>query len=113
MASSQVILEGQGPLPLKATFTALSNLPTNIYISATAFAPAAPQFLEVIVRIDGERVAMAQVMTNEANVHRTLISSFTPITLSVPDQHTVQLELFDTQFMRSDSTDYYCVSLIY
>jgi hypothetical protein len=111
MAVSQVILEGQGPLPLKATFTAISNLPTNIYISATAFTKQ-PQWMEVIVRIDGNRVAAAKVFTNEVNVHRTLLSSFTPIELSVPDEHTVQLEVFD-QFTLSDSTDYYCVTLIY
>jgi hypothetical protein len=109
---AQVILQGNGPLPLKGTFEVDSTDSATVFISASASATAPASSIGVQLALDGTVVGGAAVFSNEPGSHKALISPLTIVTLPSPGTHTVTLTAANGSTV-SDANDFFTVTIIY
>ena len=104
MQYQPVINAQSGPLPLKGTFTADSDLTMLLFVSGSAWTGIPGEWVGCEVYLDGNRLGVAAVFCNEANSHRALIPTFFPIKVNFGN-HTISLSpIGGTQ---SDGNDYF------
>lgn len=111
MPLAQVVVNQNGPLPITTKFHYQAQGPAMLYVSGTAWSQQAGQLLGIEVLIDGNSVGAAQVMTNEASSHKTLVSAFFPLDLDYGD-HTLMIIVGDAA-TTTDQNDFYNVSVLY
>ena len=112
MPQAQVVLDQPGPLPITKTFQYNAQGPGMVYVSGTAWtAQPAPMVIGLEVFIDGKSIATLQVMTNESESHKTLISAFFPIDLDY-GSHEMLVYVFGASTV-TDQNDMFNVSILY
>ncbi len=108
---AQVILQGQGPLPLKGQFEFEATEAANILVSASAYSASPNQTIGLALSIDGKMVAGASAYTNEAQSHKALVSALSEVNPGF-GRHQVVLDVARPGTV-TDANDYFTVTLIY
>lgn len=110
MPLAQVVVNQSGPLPIQIPFKYQAQGPAMLFLSGTAFTANAGSAIGVEVLIDGNSVAAAEVVTNEANSHKTLVSAFFPLDLDYGD-HKMMVSVLGAG--QTDANDFFNVSILY
>ncbi len=111
MPVAEVILQGNGPLPLKGTFNYLSSDVAAVCVSGSAYAPGGAGQLDAVLRIDGVPVGSSFVYTNEPQSHKTFITRFIVVGPFSPGPHVV--DLVPAGSTTSDANDFFTVTMIF
>ena len=107
----QVIINQPGPLPIKATFNALTDGPTYLEVNGSVWSSFANTMIGIGIDLDGVRVGAAQIFSNGTSTHRTVVPAYIPIQLS-QGQHTLYLYLNSGE-TTSDTNDFYTAVIHY
>jgi len=107
----QVIVQQAGPLPIKATFQALGDLPTYLSVNGSVWSQSANVLIGIKVNLDGQDVGHAKIFSNGTATHRAVVPTYIPIKLS-HGPHTLTLSA-DTAQTVSDFNDFYTVVIHY
>ena len=111
MAVQVIMNQQKGPLPVKATFNSPSSAPMYLEITGSVWTTTANQLIGIGVTIDGGAVGSAQVFSNTASTHRSVVSAYLQVKLN-QGQHTVTLGPA-TGPTTSDLNDFFTVVLHY
>ena len=107
----QVIVQQAGPLPIKATFQPLGDLPTYIEVNGSVWSQTANVIIGIAVDLDGKNVGQAKVFSNGIATHRAVVPAYIPAKLT-HGSHTITLSAGSTQTV-SDYNDFYTVVIHY
>jgi hypothetical protein len=109
----QVILNQKpGPLPINATFTALSDGPSTLIVHGSVWTTTANQKIGIAIQLDGAQVGTAQIFSNTASTHRAVVPTYIPIQLK-QGQHTLTLALLPSTPTTSDFNDFFTAVIDY
>ena len=111
MAVQVIMNQQKGPLPVKATFNSPSSAPMYIEVVGSVWTTTANQMIGIGVLMDGAGIGNAQIFSNTASTHRTVVSAYIPVQLA-QGQHTVTLGPA-TATTTADLNDFYTVVLHY
>ena len=111
MAVQVIMNQQKGPLPLKATFNSPSSAPMYLEITGSVWTTTANQLIGIGVNIDGAAIGSAQVFSNTASTHRSVVSAYIQVKLN-QGQHTVTLGP-SSAVTTSDFNDFFTVVLHY
>ena len=111
MAVQVIMNQQKGPLPVKATFNSPSSAPMYLEITGSVWTTTANQLIGIGVNIDGAAVGSAQLFSNTASTHRSVVSAYILVKLN-QGQHTVTLGP-STATTTSDLNDFFTVVLHY
>ena len=107
----QVIVDQQGPLPIKATFNSLTDEPVYLEVNGSAWSAAPGTMIGILVEVDGIVVGKALIFSNQGSTHRTVVPSYGQVQLG-PGQHTIMLSPV-TETTLSDTNDFYTAVIHY
>ncbi|MBK8814327.1 MAG: hypothetical protein IPN42_01895 [Methylococcaceae bacterium] len=107
----QVIINQAGPLPIKATFNAISDSPLFLEVNGSIWSGAANNLIGIQVDLDGQGVGAAQIFNNGSTTHRAVVPAYIPIQLT-QGQHTLVLSQM-TGTTNSDQNDFYTAVIHY
>lgn len=107
----QVLVQQAGPLPIKATFQALGDLPTYLEVNGSVWSQTANVVIGIAVNLDGQNVGQAKIFSNGPATHRAVVPAYIPIKLS-QGPHTITLSAATGQTV-SDFNDFYTVVIHY
>ena len=107
----QVIVQQAGPLPIKATFQPLGNLPTYIEVNGSVWSQSANVLIGIGVDLDGQNVGQAKIFSNGTSTHRAVVPAYIPVKLG-DGTHTLTLSAATAQTV-SDLNDFYTVVIHY
>lgn len=109
----QVILNQKpGPLPVNATFNALSDAPCTLVVHGSVWSVAANQKIGIAVQVDGAQVGTAQLFSNGGSTHRAVVPTYIPLKLT-QGQHTLNLVLLPGTQTTSDLNDVFSAVIHY
>ncbi len=86
----QLILSQKGPLPITATFQAISNGPMYLEVNGSVWTQSANQMIGISIQLDGQQVGTAQIFSNGNATHRAVVPAYIPIKLD-QGSHTLIL----------------------
>jgi len=109
--SVQVIVDQQGPLPIKATFNALTDEPVYVEVNGSVWSQIPNVPIGILVEVDGTVVGKALIFSNQPATHRTVVPSYGQVQLG-PGQHTIVLSPV-TPTTTSDENDFYTAVIHY
>ena len=109
--SVQVIVDQQGPLPIKATFNAVTDEPVYLEVNGSVWSAAPATMIGIMVQVDGAVVGKALIFSNTASTHRTVVPSYSQLNLGF-GQHTIVLSPV-TETTLSDQNDFYTAVIHY
>jgi len=99
-----VIINQQGPLPIKELFNSPGDEPVVLEVNGSVWTQSPNTMIGIQVWIDGNVVGKAQIFSNTATTHRTVVPAY--IQLQLPfGQHTIALTPFPGTV--SDVNDFY------
>lgn len=107
----QVIVNQAGPLPIKATFNALTDEPMCLEVNGSVWCQFANIIIKIGIDLDGQNVGSTQIFSGASSTHRTVVPAYIPIQLS-QGQHTLDLYL-DSDEALSDDHDFYTAVIHY
>lgn len=107
----QVIVNQQGPLPIKATFQAISDETLYLEVNGSVWSLQTNLMIGIGIDLDGERIGQAQIFSNESSTHRTVPPAYIPVQLS-EGEHTLYLYLNNGE-TESDTNDFYTAVIHY
>ena len=107
----KVIVQQAGPMPIKATFQPLGNLPTYIEVNGSVWSKSANVLIGVGVDLDGQNVGQAKIFSNGTSTHRAVVPAYIPVKLG-DGTHTLTLSAATAQTL-SDLNDFYTVVIHY
>lgn len=107
----QVIVNQQGPLPIKATFQAISDEPMYLEVNGSVWSEQTDTIIGIGIELDGQNIGSAQIFSNGNTTHRTVVPAYLPIQLS-EGEHTLYLYLY-TGETESDTNDFYTAVIHY
>ena len=107
----QVIVQQAGPLPIKASFQPLGDLPVYVEVNGSVWSQTANVMLGIKVNLDGNDVGSAKIFSNGPATHRAVVPAFIPVKLS-HGSHTITLSADNAQTV-SDFNDFYTVVIHY
>ena len=107
----QVIANQAGPLPITATFNALTDEPTYLEVNGSVWCQYADIMIKIGIDLDGRNVGSAQIYSGASSTHRTVVPAYIPIQLS-QGSHTLDLYL-DSDEALSDDNDFYTAVIHY
>lgn len=109
-----LILQGAGPLPMKATFNAPADGPVTFVLSGTTTTESAPVLTGITLSLDGTIIgAPALCWANQNNNHMAMMPMFIPVdNLSYGEPHTVEVVVANEN-TNTDQNDYFQVVLLY
>jgi len=90
MAIQVIFNQKAGPLPLTATFNAPSDAPMYLEVTGSVWTQTANQMIGIGIKLDNQAVGQAQIFSNTASTHRTVVPTYIPIQLK-QGQHTLVL----------------------
>ena len=109
----QIILNQKpGPLPINATFNALSDGPSTLIVHGSVWSTSANQKIGIAIQLDGTQVGIAQIFSNGASTHRAVVPSYFAIKLQ-QGQHTLTLSLLPNSQTTSDYNDFFTAVIDY
>ena len=109
--SVQVIVDQQGPLPIKATFNSLTDEPVYVEVNGSVWSQIPNVPIGILVEVDGTVVGKALIFSNTASTHRTVVPSYAQLNLGF-GQHTIVLSPV-TETTLSDQNDFYTAVIHY
>ena len=107
----QVIVNQGGPLPITATFNALTDEPMYLEVNGSVWCEYADSMIKIGIDVDGQNVGSAQIYSDGGTTHRTVVPAYIPIQLS-QGQHTLYLYLSSDE-AESDDNDFYTAVIHY
>ena len=108
----QVIVDQQGPLPIKITFNSLTSSPVYVEVNGSVWSTVPNTMIGIEALVDGINVVgKAMIYSNTASTHRTVVPSYGQIQLG-PGQHTIMLSPA-TPTTTSDQNDFYTAVIHY
>jgi len=107
----QVILDQQGPLPIKAAFNSLTDEPVYVEVNGSVWSQMPNTPIGILVEVDGSAVGKALIFSNQPTTHRTVVPSYGQVQLG-PGQHTIVLSPV-TPTTTSDENDFYTAVIHY
>src|SRR5215213_6236414 len=87
----QMILAQKGPLPINATFQAVTNGPTYLEVNGSVWTQTANNMIGISIEIDGQAVGTAQIFSNANATHRAVVPAYIPLSLA-QGSHTIALK---------------------
>jgi len=112
MAVQIIIGNQKGPLPIKASFMAPGDMPMYLEVQGSVWTTTANQMIGIQVKLDGNVIGTANIFSNAASTHRTVVPVYLPIKLA-QGSHTVELSLAPNTTTTSDFNDFYSAVLHY
>ena len=109
--SVQVIVDQQGPLPIKATFNSLTDEPVYLEVNGSVWSASPDTLIGILVEVDGAVAGKALIFSNQPTTHRTVVPSYGQVQLG-PGQHTIVLSPV-TPTTTSDMNDFYTAVIHY
>lgn len=106
----QVIVNQAGPLPITATFNAVTDEPTYLEVNGSVWCEYAGP-IRIGIDLDGQNVGLAQIYSDGGTTHRTVVPAYIPIQLS-QGPHTLYLYASSSE-ARSDDRDSYTAVIHY
>jgi len=107
----QVIVNQAGPLPIQATFNALTDEPMYLEVNGSMWCQFADIMMKIGIDLDGQNVGSAQIYSAASSTHRTVVPAYIPIQLS-EGQHTLSLYVNSSEGL-SDDRDFYTAVIHY
>jgi hypothetical protein len=107
----QVVINQAGPLPITATFNALTDEPVYLEINGSIWCASADTMIGIGIDLDGQKIGAAQIFSNGSSTHRAVVPAYIPIQLG-PGQHKLNLYL-NTGETVSDGNDFYTAVIHY
>jgi len=107
----QVILDQQGPLPIKAAFNSLTDEPVYVEVNGSVWSQMPNTPIGILVEVDGIVIGKALIFSNQPTTHRTVVPSYGQVQLG-PGQHTIVLSPV-TPTTTSDENDFYTAVIHY
>lgn len=107
----QVIVQQAGPLPIKATFQALGDMPTYMEVNGSVWSQTPNVVIGIAVNLDGQNIGQAKIFSNGTATHRPVVPAYIPVKLS-NKPHTITLSASTPQTL-SDYNDFYTVVIHY
>ena len=74
--SAQVILSQKGPLPISVTFNSPGTLSVVLEVNGSVFTSSANTMTGIMVQLDGQNLGQANIFSNGANTHRTVVPAY-------------------------------------
>lgn len=109
--SIQVIVDQQGPLPIKATFNVPTDEPVYLEVNGSVWSTTPNTLIGILVEVDGSVAGKALIFSNEPSTHRTVVPSYGQVQLGF-GQHTIVLSPV-TPTTTSDNNDFYTAVIHY
>ncbi|HEX7335214.1 MAG TPA: hypothetical protein VF290_27180 [Pyrinomonadaceae bacterium] len=109
--SVQLIIDQQGPLPIKATFNSMTNEPVFVEVNGSVWSTTPNTLIGILVEVDGVVVGKALIFSNGPSTHRAVVPSYGQVQLG-PGQHTIVLSPV-TPTTTSDVNDFYTAVIHY
>lgn len=115
-AELKVLVNEQGPLPLKAQITPVANLPEPVFISGSCSAAENAQQVGFELYIAGELVGQSVVYADKANEHKTtvpvILNCNIPFNIENGKVQPVDIELKPLAGTETDSNDVFNVTIL-
>jgi|SRR5215510_836897 len=108
----QLLLSQKGPLPITINFKALSDASALLEVNGSIWTQTANAMIGIQVAIDGKPVGTAQIFSNTASTHRTVVPAYIPLQLTF-GQHSITLSTQPSSSTVSDLNDFYTAVLHY
>ncbi len=112
MAVQVLIGNQKGPLPISATFQAPGDMPMYLEVTGSVWTTTANQMIGIQVTLDGAVIGTANIFSNTASTHRTVVPVYLPVKLK-QGAHTLQLALAPNTKTTSDFNDFFTAVLHY
>lgn len=106
----QVLVSQKGPLPITVNFNALGDSPMYMEVNGSVWTSNANTMLGIQIAIDGNVVGTANIFSNAATTHRTVVPAYIPVKLS-QGQHKLVLSAASGTI--SDFNDFYTAVIHY
>ena len=112
MSISMILLDTQGPLPLKATFDSPISGAVVFVLSGTAWTTKAPALIGVTLALDGAIIGKAAMCYANLNSnHQALRTTFILFDKMTLGEHTITIQSADPNTV-TDLNDYFQVTLL-
>ena len=112
MAVQVIIGNQKGPLPIKTQFMAPGDMPMYLEVQGSVWTQTANQMIGIQVAVDGNVIGTANIFSNTASTHRTVVPVYLPVKLG-QGSHTIELSVAPGTTTTSDFNDFYSAVLHY
>lgn len=112
MAIQVLIGNQKGPLPIKASFMAPGDMPMYLEVQGSVWTQSANQMIGIQIAVDGNVLGTANLFSNNASTHRTVVPVYLPVKLA-QGSHTIELSVAPNTTTVSDFNDFYTAVLHY
>jgi hypothetical protein len=86
----QLILnQHKGPLPVTASFKPVTDGPSCLVVSGSAWSQAANQMIGIQVTLDNAPIGTASIFSNATATHRALVPTYIPLKLAFGDHKVI------------------------
>ena len=109
--SIQVVINQKGPLPIKTTFDSEGDAPVYLIVNGSVWTQSPNVMIGIQIWLDGNVVGQAQIFSNTATTHRTVVPAYIPVQLSY-GQHTLALTPLPNSTV-SDVNDFFTAVIHY
>jgi hypothetical protein len=107
----QILVQQAGPLPIKVNFNSITSGPVYLEVKGSVWSQSANQMIGIRVQLDGALLGAAQIFSNGASTHRTVVPIYIPLKLD-QGQHTILLDGNNANTV-SDLNDFYTAVIHY
>ena len=107
----QVVVNQQGPLPIKTTFNSVGDEPAYLEVNGSVWTELSNIMTGIVIWIDGDAVGQAQIFSNTPSTHRAVVPAYIQVQLGF-GQHTIALTPLQGGTV-SDSNDFYTAVIHY
>lgn len=111
MADAQTVINQIGPLPISASFNALSDGPALIMVSGSVWANTNNVPIGIRLSIDGAPVRDAWIFANPGQTHMAVVPLTVPYEFSF-GSHKITLSPMNGNTV-GDQNDFYQVTILY
>lgn len=112
MALQVIISQQKGPLPVDATFSAVSSAPMYLEVTGSVWTQTANSMTGIQVLMDGTVLGAAQIFSNANATHRAVVAAYFQIQLT-QGQHTLTLKPNPGSTTVSDINDFFSAVIHY
>ena len=112
MADAQTVINQRGPLPITATFQALSDGPALVMLSGSVWTQnEGGALIGVQLQVDGTPIGTAWILASDTATHMAVVPIALPYTFGF-GSHEIYLGAATGETV-SDNNDFYCVTILY
>jgi len=112
MADAQTVVNQNGPLPITASFQALSDGPALVLLSGSVWTQnQGGALIGVQLQVDGTPIGTAWILANNTATHMAVVPIAIPYTFGFGN-HEIYLAAATGETV-SDTNDFFCVTILY